>query len=106
MRAQLASGEIPQGTRLLTVREAADVLGVHFNTVARAYRELEREGLISTRPGRGSYVWRTQQFDGETSRKSLEGITKEFIVNFRENGYTKMEVLRELRKQMIPGVNK
>ena len=60
VRAQLArlvhSGELVPGTRLPTVRRLAGDLGLAANTVARAYRELERDGLITTRGRNGTVV--------------------------------------------------
>jgi DNA-binding transcriptional regulator YhcF (GntR family) len=50
------SGSLPHGTRLPTVRAFADELGIAANTVARAYRELEAEGVIETRGRAGSFV--------------------------------------------------
>src|SRR3954447_14874264 len=59
IRSQLAAcvdtGSLQPGDRLPTVRGLAEELGVAANTVARAYRELERSGLIETR-GRGGSV--------------------------------------------------
>jgi len=52
----VASGELPPGVQLPTVREVATELRVNFNTVARAYRLLHEEGVISTQQGRGTYV--------------------------------------------------
>lgn len=55
--AQLAgSGELPPGTRLPTVRQLAEQLGLATNTVARAYRELETTGLLETRGRGGTFV--------------------------------------------------
>ena len=53
---QVASGELPPGTRLPTVRALAETLGIAPNTVARAYRELEHSGLVSTRGRNGTVV--------------------------------------------------
>lgn len=53
---QVASGELPAGTRLATVRQMAADLGLAANTVARAYRELEADGVISTHGRRGTFV--------------------------------------------------
>lgn len=54
--AQMRSGELAAGTKLPTVRRLADDLGLAPNTVARCYRELERDGVIETRGRNGSYV--------------------------------------------------
>lgn len=60
VRAQLArqvqAGELVPGTRLPTVRRLAGDLGLAVNTVARAYRELERDGLVTTRGRNGTVV--------------------------------------------------
>jgi DNA-binding transcriptional regulator YhcF (GntR family) len=51
-----ADGELPVGARLPTVRALAEQTGVAVNTVARAYRELEADGVIETRGRAGSFV--------------------------------------------------
>jgi DNA-binding transcriptional regulator YhcF (GntR family) len=53
---RLASGLYPPGCRLPTSRELAADLGVHRNTVAKAYRSLAELGLIATTPGRGTFA--------------------------------------------------
>jgi DNA-binding transcriptional regulator YhcF (GntR family) len=52
----IASGALPAGTRLATVRQLASDLSLAPNTVARAYRELEVAGLIETHGRRGTIV--------------------------------------------------
>ncbi|GAA2958936.1 MULTISPECIES: GntR family transcriptional regulator [Microbacterium] len=54
--AAIASGELPPGSRLPTVRRLAGDLGLAPGTVARAYRELETTGLIETRGRHGTFV--------------------------------------------------
>ena len=50
------TGAIRGGEQLPTIRKIAEELRMNPNTVARAYRELEREGVIDVRHGSGSYV--------------------------------------------------
>lgn len=56
VRHQIAVGRLVPGDRLPPVRTLAQQLGVNVNTAAKAYAELEREGVLSTAPGRGSFV--------------------------------------------------
>ena len=49
-------GLITTGDQLPTVREVVADLAVNPNTVAKAYRDLEREGLVVARQGRGTFV--------------------------------------------------
>jgi DNA-binding transcriptional regulator YhcF (GntR family) len=52
----VSSGGLAPGTRLPTIRALAESLGVATNTVARAYRELEYAGLVTTRGRAGTVV--------------------------------------------------
>ncbi len=56
VRSQVMGGALRPGDQLPTVRELAADLRVNFNTVARAYRLLHDERIISTQQGRGTYV--------------------------------------------------
>ena len=52
----IASGALEVGTRIPSVRELRDQLVVNPNTVARAFQELERGGVVAARRGRGMEV--------------------------------------------------
>lgn len=56
IRYLILAGRLPTGTRLPPVRTLAGFLRVNRNTVARAYSELEAEGVVDGRPGRGTLV--------------------------------------------------
>lgn len=56
IKRSIALGVLQAGEQLPTVKQLAIDLTVNPNTVARAYRELEREDVIETAPGRGSFV--------------------------------------------------
>ena len=56
VRRALLLGYLRDGDRLPTVREVAAALVVNPNTVAKAYRELERAGLVVPRAGQGTFV--------------------------------------------------
>src|SRR3954447_23815421 len=56
LRAAIASGRLTVGDQLPTVRQLAVDLRVNANTVARVYADLERQGILETRRGVGSFV--------------------------------------------------
>ena len=60
LRAQIAGraarGDLPAGTRLPTVRALAEQLGLAANTVAKAYRALEADGVVVTEGRRGTAI--------------------------------------------------
>ncbi|NEB04964.1 GntR family transcriptional regulator [Streptomyces sp. SID13726] len=59
VRHALRLGLLKEGDRLPTVKEVARQVAVNPNTVLKAYRELEYEGLVAARPGVGTFVTRT-----------------------------------------------
>lgn len=68
----IKEGVLANGDQLPTTRQLAVQLGINFNTVARAYRLLDQEGLISTQPGRGTFVIGTQSKRSNKKRKQNE----------------------------------
>jgi len=68
VKRSIAVGALAPGERLPTVKQLAVDLTINPNTVARAYRDLERDGVIETSPGRGSFV---RESDIVQTRKNL-----------------------------------
>jgi GntR family transcriptional regulator len=58
VRQALRMGLLDAGDRLPAVREVVAATAVNPNTVLKAYRDLEREGLVAARPGHGTFVLR------------------------------------------------
>ena len=69
----IARGALSEGMALPPVRQVADDLGVNLNTIAAAYRELQKEGLLKVRHGSGAVVSsrRAAQQNDLDLRKSL-----------------------------------
>src|ERR1039457_2658137 len=59
VRNALRLGLLRQGEQLPTVKEVVGHLAINPNTVLKAYRELERDGLVGARPGIGTFVIKT-----------------------------------------------
>ena len=59
VRHALRLGLLEEGDQLPTVKEVVARLAINANTVLKAYRELEHEGLVAARPGLGTFVTAT-----------------------------------------------
>ena len=59
VRRALRLGLLDEGDQLPTVKDVVASLAINPNTVLKAYRELERDGLVAARPGVGTFVTRT-----------------------------------------------
>lgn len=96
--AQIADGVLVPGTRLPTVRQLADDLGLAVNTVARSYRELEAAGMVETR-GRGGTVVTT---GGDQARERLLGAAQRYAALARDIGLSADEALRLVGAALNP----
>lgn len=56
IKEQILNGQIPEGTVLPSIRSLAKEVGVSVITTTRAYNDLEKEGFIASRQGKGSIV--------------------------------------------------
>ncbi|MHC4739703.1 MAG: GntR family transcriptional regulator [Planctomycetota bacterium] len=56
VKRDIALGRLVKGERLPTVRELAVQLAINPNTIGKAYRQLEQDGIITTKPGEGAFV--------------------------------------------------
>lgn len=56
VRQAVLLGFLTHGDRLPLIREVAETVAINPNTVAKAYRQLEQEGLVTGRPGQGTFV--------------------------------------------------
>ena len=76
VRQSLLLGYLREGDRLPTVKDLAGELAINPNTVVKAYRQLEHEGLAGGRPGQGTFITTTlvspPSDASETLRASLE----------------------------------
>ncbi len=59
VRQALRLGLLREGDQLPTVKDVVATLAINPNTVLKAYRELERDGLVAARPGVGTFVTRS-----------------------------------------------
>lgn len=83
---QIASGELPEGTKLPPVRRLAADLALAPNTVARAYRELEAEGYLITKGRNGTVVGPVRAM-GDESQHDAGQMVAVFIAGMRRLGF-------------------
>jgi GntR family transcriptional regulator len=95
----IVTGAMKQGDQLPTVRELAAKLVINPNTVSRAYRELEREGLVETTAGRGSFVKISPpKMFREERKKRLQPFLQQLVAEARVLNFTDDELIELLRE--------
>ena len=93
----IVSKELKAGEKLQSVRDMAVTYNVNPNTIQRTYSELEREGILETRRGQGTFV--TEQ---EDRLIQMRGNLKEeqiqtFVQVMQEMGYSSHEIISGLQ---------
>src|SRR5438045_7258362 len=99
LRVELVEGRLKPGSDLPSVRRVAMELGVHFNTVAEAYRVLAAEGWVDLRHGRGALVV-DREPPAAASRTDLAEYRRrlrELISQMRSRGVSPDKIADELR---------
>lgn len=102
VHAQIASGILQPGDQLPTVRALAEELRVNFNTVARAYRILDEERIISTQQGRGTYITEIPppKVSEKFRREALEELTQRYISEAMRLEFSKSEIRQMVSDQL------
>lgn len=94
IRAQVESGDLSPGFRLPPVRALADSLGLAANTVARAYKDLEAQGVVETRGRAGTFV------AGRGVSSAVRSAASSYVASVRALGLSDEEALDAVRRAL------
>jgi GntR family transcriptional regulator len=102
IRSRIAAGQLWPGDRLPAIRELAADLKVNYNTVARAYLDLDRDGVISTQRGRGTFVAGVPDEErvARVRQEKLQAIVRSTLDEVRALGYTPDETAVVLEEEL------
>jgi GntR family transcriptional regulator len=102
LRAAVATGRLPKGAQLPTVRELAVALRVNANTVAKVYSELERNGVVETRRGVGTFVAEVSPSlpQERVSREALRDFAARVLEDAAARGFSREDFVAELETQL------
>lgn len=96
VRRALVLGTLGPGDPLPSVRQLAADVRVNPNTVAQAYRELEREGLVFVRRGQGTFVGEVSR-NGAERRALARGVAERALLEAHRNGLDAGELIDAIR---------
>lgn len=108
IRVAIATGKLVPAAQLPTVRQLAVDLRVNANTVARVYLALEREGVLVTKRGVGTFIAEAQPRRAQAAHRShrdkqLNAIADRFLTDAAALGITAVEALRHLERRVQEG---
>src|SRR5215467_7183875 len=102
----IETGALRAGEQLPGIRPLAEELVINANTVAKAYRELEHEGVIELRHGAGAFVAASSRPKRETDKlRAGQSVVSDAVRRLRDRGVTDEEI-RRLFEAELAGVAK
>src|SRR5580692_2836059 len=108
VRQSLLLGYLREGDRLPTVKDVAGDLAINPNTVVKAYRQLEHEGLAGGRPGQGTFITATVAPSPPDVYESLRGSLEQWFRDAADAGLSQDAVTaliavarEEIRKEKV-----
>ena len=105
IRVAIATGRLRPGNQLPTVRQLAVDLRVNANTVAKVYLALEREGVVATKRGVGTFISEVvpkASTEGQRERR-LRALLDQLLTDAAALGYSPDEVMRHLARRAEGG---
>ena len=108
VRQSLLLGYLREGDRLPTVKEVAGDLAINSNTVVKAYRQLEHEGLAEGRPGQGTFITATLASPPADANQALRVSLEQWFRDAGEAGLSEEAVTaliavvrHDMRKEQV-----
>src|SRR3954469_1933405 len=101
----IASGAVEPGTLLDSVRQIAERLAVNPNTVARAFQDLERRGVVTARRGRGMEVTADAKALSEEARQEIVRLRIRDVLREAVSGALSGDNIRQLVEEELARLN-
>ena len=98
IKKRIILGELKEGEKLASVRELSTELTVNPNTIQRSYQELERENLVFTQRGMGTFVTEDKNIIDELKNNMAASIVGEFLKNMKSLGFSEKEIIDLINK--------
>jgi len=103
LRRQIVLGGMKAGAAMPSVRQLATELGINPNTIQKAYRRMEEEGMILSIPGKGSFVSDDLADMLTKQREDQRSKAKQMLQSCREMGLTKEEITQMVEESYKEG---
>ncbi|MBS4895875.1 MAG: GntR family transcriptional regulator [Gordonibacter pamelaeae] len=97
----IRSGKLDENERLPSVRELSVQLGVNYNTINKVYQDLERDGFIFTRRGKGSYVAERTAYEALDIDDEVEALATDLVGRAFEKGMEADDLVDLVREKIV-----
>jgi len=97
---KICRSELKLGEKLPSVRETAVNVGVNPNTVSRTYMEMERELVVVSKRGQGTFVTEDKAIISHLKESTAEKQVEAFLQTMKQNGFSESETLQIIKKKV------
>ncbi|WP_026701221.1 GntR family transcriptional regulator [Salibacterium aidingense] len=94
---RILRGELRAGEKLPSVRETAVEFGVNPNTVSRTYSEMERDGVVESKRGQGTFVSEDQSVLDQWREGMKQSYIRQFVQEMKAMGFSEAVILNGLK---------
>lgn len=101
IKKQIVSKVLKGGDKLQSVRDLSTKLRVNPNTIQRAYKELEREGLAFTQRGMGTFVTEDEEVIFTLKNDMAKDVMSTFIEGMKHLGFSNSEIVELISRNLI-----
>lgn len=100
IKKRIVSGDLKEGEKLQSVRELSTEVKANPNTIQRSYSELEREGLVFTQRGMGTFVTEEKDIILKLKDDMASNMVKSFLSDMKSMGFKEEEIMSMMIKKM------
>ncbi|HEX7556821.1 MAG TPA: GntR family transcriptional regulator [Leptolinea sp.] len=100
IKKDVVTGVLALGERVDSVRTLSEKFGVNLNTMQRACSELEREQVVTTQRGVGSFVTEDEEIIRSLKQEMCRGMVNEFVQGMQGIGFANNEILDMVGKAL------
>ncbi len=100
IKLKVISGKYQPDSKLPSIRQLASELKINPNTIAKVYRQLERENILYSKSGSGFFVKKEQDKLNKARTKLLNEFTDEFISKVVELGFSPVTLINKITEQI------
>lgn len=93
IKGQIIKGELKEGEKLYSVRDLSTKMKVNPNTIQRSYQELEREGLVMTQRGMGTFITEDIEIIKKLKVNMASSIINNFLADMKGLGFDYNDII-------------
>lgn len=97
----ITSGAYATGEKLPTVREMAVELGINYNTVSKVYQDIERDGYIVSKRGKGTFAHDGYLKTEGAATDAAASLADDFICRCRELGVPRQDIVALVQERLM-----